>query len=851
MASGGKLILIAGDEEYAELRSAGEIRAAWFRETDADALMEKVGERPPWVLRCSPSLFLSPPDSAQGNAPRAEGVGEQAELLFKLLDTTVCYLAIVDAATEEGSEGDSRKTAVAAPDADSHHTSQEETGKAEGPAAEGDEPRPPARTIAFHVDWYRRFCKRLDQDLGEHARKVHHVLVLICRSNPRKAELPAMQQLVGDSGESRLFDHAYVMMEELEPGGAQANVYCRAEHVWPMAVSGLLLKLLHPPDESLPPAAPVCAWRCCQLVPKVDARLEEKVCRQKVDDLRGKIHSPKETETGLAGLSSKLLARGATARIEPLKPPLAGAGGNGPWLEYAPATRLDQFARDERWQPVLANAGEQIGEQFNRELIQNEPPPLKEVNHVWQQVHAEPAAIDLALAAPGLLQGGNLEGQFQAIRKGWEAILEQDRRYASQTEVAGDCAKHLEAAQDGFVNLAWRLVIAFVVTLFVGYMAMVVLWNLSGILIVPVLAAIGGGLGAFLAALLTETFEQAAGRRARRDFEEKLAELDRITLARHTCCVNAVTLAHEFWQRLWAKAAASRLKQLLERLQRMLEFELRYQPEAEVHYDDVTSDEEEDSASHSRRRQRADFRRETLLACRFEWDEHETHETLAALVQEKASEFLELWTAFSDEHDRERLGHFPARTLIPKLRRFRDDFQAEVIASIGRHVLTRSLDQEQLSDWLDPLRRLTKFQQFFEFLSCPVLSYQTVEQGYAPCHLFLREGISDFKERMEQQNSLLVHCSPYLTGLPIAGLFFQEMPVTFDDQGPDGRIRVAPYPESLPGQAAVPQRVVPAGQADAATSLPKTEEAPKRRRAAGRRAAAPPDADPKAPGAQP
>ena len=851
MASGGKLILIADDAEYAELHSAGAIRAPWFCETDANGLTEKVREPPPWALRCSPSLFI-PPVRPDGKSPRAEVAGEQTELLFGLLDTTVCYLAIVDAATEESPDGgETRNTAKAVPADSGDRTSQEAADQAAVSAAEGDEPRPPARPVAFHLAWYRKFREILDEQLDKRACEVHHVLVLICRSSPLKTELPALKQLLGDNGNSRLFDNAYVMLEELEPGGTGAASYFRAEHVWPIAVSGLLLRLLHWSEESYPSASPVCAWRCCQLVPTINTRLRENVCSHKLKELLAEIYSPRETGTGLAGLFGDLLARGATARDDHLKPPPAGEGGDEPWLDYDAATRLEQFACEDRWQPLLNSTGEQIGEHFNRELIQNEPPPLTEVSSVWQQVHTQPGAIGVALAAPGLLQGDNLEGQFQAIRDGWEAILDQDRRHVEQTQVAAECAKHLAAAQDGFVNLAWRLVIAAVVTLFVGYLAMVVLRNLSGAWFVPLLVATGGGLGAFLAALLTETFEQEAGRRAKRDFEAKLADLDRITLARHTSCVKTVILAHEFWQRLWAKAAASRVKQLLERLRAMLDRELRYRPEVEAQDGDVTDVEDEQSASRLQRRQRDKFRRETLWACPFTWEERETHEMLAELVREKAQEFLELWTAFADEHDRDRLGHFPARALIPRLRRFRDEFQAEVLASIGRHVLTQSPSEEQLSAWLDPLWRLSEVQQFFEFLSCRVLSHQTTE---APCHLFLRGGLADFAERVGQRNSPrkpLVHSSSYFTGLPIAGLFFQEMPVTFDDQGRDGRIGVAPYREN-PARQAAPQNAAPAApdpQATATAPLPK--EKPQRRPPAGHRATKPRNADPNDHGAQP
>ncbi len=788
----GNMLLIATDEQLQALRADCDLPRSWWRPVSPEDPLREISKRPPCIRTARHDLLAA--DSVLDTRDRAA-------LLSSLEDGTICYLAVMDQSCYTEADAEPAAGVPTEPAADS---AVEADDNATTQAAD------PPRTFAEHVAWYRGFrdqVRRLNRSRADHLR---HALILVCHHDPPSNLLTDFQRLVAGTGDERLFDLSYVMFEELEPGsGPESRFY--AEHVWADSLAGLLLKLL--PEGRVPGqrTTQVYAWRSYSLVPDLDADESDRFSADWFEQLRQRLFGDTTPDRSwqLTRLSQFQPPSKPIERVPLTVPDDDASYDSGSWLETSAVRQLEWVQDVGRWESRLLTAGRDAGIRLSQRTIGEELPARQESEVVWRTIHRDPRLVASALCDRQILRGPPLADHFEAIARQWEAILETDRQRDAMIEQARECAEHLEQAKEAYVGVFWRLSAVLTVTLFVGYLGMALVWWLSGDWLAAAAVALAAAVGAVLTGLLTLDREQAAGQRAKRAMQQQFRAIDRKMLQRHEHCQEAVAQAHEFWHTLRCCAAADRLRRTLQRVQQMLERELHYRPGAEIDAHDAAPGTDPadapiprpDQSSQTRHlRQRSFFRRAHQISqpanvSDLTRDDHE--QRFADFVDEQAERFRsDVWRPLCYQaDDLTAAGNLPAQSLIPALRRFREQFQADLL-NLMRFLILRRPPAGNWRHWGEQIRQVLEFQEYFELVSVRLAGHQTASEAARPGPvLLLRPGVSLNALRTVVDSPRFPRDSqtcPYLEDLPLAGLLFQQFPVQFDT-GDEGRIVVAPY----------------------------------------------------------
>lgn len=816
----GRMLLVADDASFAKLRAHSDLPSRWLIDTRPETAVEQAEGRPPRILRCRHKLILPVEDGAQ-NSPL--DTSDRAEFINSFLDATICYLAVV------GSVGGE-------------------------PAEDGEEAAQSVcpRSLLEHVTWYHRF--RGEVRALAKAREIHvrHVLVLVCCDEVNTEDFAHFDRLVAGSSDAKLFDAAYVMLHELEPGrkvDAEGALLLSAEHVWPMAVGDLLLKLLH--DEEQPQREPTrtFAWRSYELVPEIPGAQQQELFAEQFDRLYfGLTDVANGGRSWDVGPFTSFKPRSGKVQKPQLHAPDAGRNPlRRSWLAYSAVERLDETRAVGRWENGLSEAGDAVARELSRMAVGEEPAAGSEVGKIWQAVHGNPHAVYAALGDREVMNGRALGDEFETISEHWDKIRAAEQCCEDLVQEAEACAEHFTQAQNGHLNWLYRIIVLGVVTLAVGYLSMAVFEPLAG-MGRAFWVAMAGAVGAMIAAMYSFDRERAAGRRAQETFEDQLQRIDRAVIDRHEACQAAVEHADVLCQQTRAAGAARRLRQLLRRVQSMLDHELR--PRMEGHGSDAVGVERllsvEDPAEKglvAAQRQRLRYAQATRLGQVVDLEDLQAvrqDDEIRKFVDDQVATFRDdVWMNFCLQHDRGRAGHLPARQLIPILRAFRDEFQKSLTAKI-RELAIRRFRPKDLSNWGKRLRDALELQPYFELMSCRMLSHQTADKLSRPWpRLYVRKDFDATQLSLALDGSQIQdepEASPLLVELPMLGLLFQEMPVQFETDA-DGKVIVAAYREKehveppLAGEpAAVRRDGSIAVQNDDSPPAPPDESGPVKRR---------------------
>ncbi len=796
----GKLLLLTSDAVYRPLRRFGRLPDALLRNPPIDDLLDAI-ERPTPVgntglVHCDPDALLGLNGQRDVLGPRG-----RSEVFNALLNDTICYVATVGASPtppvvdQVASDDDESPDEAAA--------NEPVDNEAPPDAAEPEDAPEVPRSLTEHAAYYAQVRREIDERARDRSDHFRHVLILICHDNPANDDLDALNALIAAEGDDKLFDLAYVILDELEPG---RNAYFNGEFVWPIAVGRLLVKLLHDDFKQPRKRTAARAWRAFELAPGIELPVKQKLCDRQFKRLREALIDPADLQ--FAADVSRFRAPSADAGVR-LSEPQREANEDAlqqTWLDINPHDRLDEAEDAELWEPQLVKAGDAFSRELSSAVLDNDPPARREVARIWSAVHADPRQVNAALDSFRTDDGKAIDERYEQVRGHWQRIVDLDQQRLAHMEDARRCADTLTQAQGGFMGLGERLIATGVVIMAVGYLTMQILPGY----VMPILVALGGAFAAFMAGFVTWDFEQRAGRRGRDAIDETARDIEARMRDRHEACQSAVRSAHVFWQQLRADAASDRLKRLLRRLQAILDHALRVDADLfSIEEDDdapQTSPEQaaqlaHDPAYHEKiaRRQRRRFVDKTVLEQPVDVKDL-TEETSAHLIDERVDEHIgrfrdELWTAFCREHDPKQAGRLPARLLIPMLEQFAESFEADLLSIVHRLAIER-ISGRGTDEWVAQVRAIIEYQAYYELMSCRVLSHQTDHARFKPV-LYVR---ADFpRDTLAQQLggagvAQPAITSPLLEHMPTVALMFQEMPVRFGP-GERGRVVVKEYDE--------------------------------------------------------
>lgn len=355
-------------------------------------------------------------------------------------------------------------------------------------------------------------------------------------------------------------------------------------------------------------------------------------------------------------------------------------------------------------------------------------------------------------------------------------------------EDARECAPVIEEAQHSYVEILFRFIFGAASAVLVAYVAGCVFHSFFPGWVAPSLLAGGVAAGmALVAVMLPMLLERRAGIRAVNRFRSDLSNIDRKMAEQHKRCQESVVAAHGFWKKLRARGSAQRLSLLLRRLKLIIENELQSSTPGVVLSGEEDDDDDAvwETRDRRKRRQRLAWSRQLCLKHSEPFDEPDPDE-LNGVIRDLIDQFHSVWSGFCLEFDKNNAGNLPAHSLIPKLRDYCDMFRERITREIHRQAI-KGIKEEGVKDWVNRIRDLHK-KDYFYYMSCP-LSGDDIDPSHLMSLYLLRP---DFREAFER---VAVNLQPdpqaidELQEMPMAGYFFQEVPVSFTESD-EGMIEV-------------------------------------------------------------
>ena len=765
----GKLVIVAAEEHFEELAGVGEFPPAMLHSPSAGEFLSALEAPPPWIVRGGYE-YLS-----QSGATEHDTRRHYAELTNHFGETTACYLAVLGQAEQS--------TPSAAPPRDP----EPDVTPDESPDSFQ---RRRLHTIAEHLAWHRAFRRQLLKFGAARVEHVRHVLILVATRPLPAAQYEDLQALTAGQGADRLFDAVYLMQDELEPGRAAGELFY-AEDVWPIAVGGLLWKLLHDPPRPSSGPTQTFAWRSYRLAPHLPQRREQQLidrCFSAVtDQLVG--DDAADPRWDLSALSKGAGASEAEPDVELGRPRGHEGVDEYAWTEWPVRRRVEEVLSRQRWSAALVEAGGRLGGRLSGRSLEEEPAARAETAKIWRSVHEHPRFVSAAMTERDILQGPPLDGQFARVQRCWQTMLAADDARRAGAGRLQSTIGVMRDAQLAMVGWPGRLLAAVTVLL------AVCLWGLSCLgwfledwttawvtMVCCLLGAVGAAVGSWY-------LENRAGRRSQRQILDWFAEQDQLVRSRHAACQDSIRTADQFRQQLEVKSAAASIRLAMSRLRRLLEHELVAYPVLSSRDTPPDADDGgQPPAPRALRReqrlrkflQRAALRREiaddeptaALDSQREVWEE---------LCRAQADWFLRtVWRPFCERHDPHRLGRFPAERLIPVLRWLVLRVEQEVLSQTSATAVTR-LTADDYVFWSERLREVLMYQAYFELMSCRLMSHQTAAEEHRPAPmLYLRRLPGADDPALEMDGAAVQQFEPaseYFTDTSLVGLLHQQLPL--------------------------------------------------------------------------
>ncbi|HYF50457.1 MAG TPA: hypothetical protein VEJ63_13690, partial [Planctomycetota bacterium] len=624
----GRLVLLAEDSIFAELRAAGSLQFNFVQyEASSQQLPSEADPERLVHLHVTPDLLLPPPvNPASDREQKIDHEGLQ-ELYSDLLGSTVCHVALIRRESAQQDLLDLR---------------------------------------AF----YERFRSEAAKRLGHRADSFQHALILIFAGPAENKALPILQDIIGGEAE-RLPQRTYVMFDTLELG---RNTPFFSHYIWPLSVSRLLLRLSlgERLDEEGPRAY---AWRGFDFGPNLEADWIDSLVTSSLaavykrllngDGAISNVHAEHFRPAPVTVSTLQLTPREQT--FEPQ-----------PWQEFQAQTRLKAIAPMHAWHDDFAATGRKFATTLGVAAMEDEPPAQTEARNIWRAVHKEPSNITRALLLRELLDGPGLEEHARLAREQWQKMEATIARRIQELADFQACAEEFERAQSAFVSFGPRLAIGAIASAFVAYASSVVIHAMIGGVWWPTIVAGSIALGGLAGAVIPWWLENRRGKRALSEFQSMLKRVYGLTNDINIESQRLLAQSQEFSAQLRAQSEALQLKALLRRVKWMLDTELQPQTAS------IQSGQTASAGQPSERLERQ--RREFLALTSSHWEtgSRKTLEddVLENIVKDAADRFEKLWSKFC-ELDPEATGYLPSHTLLPLLNNFRQSVVEAIRAELA------------------------------------------------------------------------------------------------------------------------------------------------------------------------
>ena len=419
----------------------------------------------------------------------------------------------------------------------------------------------------------------------------------------------------------------YVMGSRLRMGQGEAAPPVLSRHVWPLAVSRLLLRLLaKPPDPH--ESAGLWAWRCVDFAPDLNQPLFDQLLAQQWEQLVEELFRVPNSPAADAGPISPVGDLPSLALLRP-------QGGKDHEQRMVDFGRLDGLREceghvqretsDDTWKQILFEAGRQYQLQRNRRDGQSTSQLHDELTRHWHKVAETPGWLrDMMQRGFGWARQLRLKERIEQQHQRWDSLLHGGRDLFERKERLRVCAQELDRARRGFVGFMARALFALVTGLLLAFSATAVvrIWMIawraaSGpgneikrlfvYLGVALAVAAGCTAGAFLPYWMELRQGRKGGRHLQRELGLVRADLETQIRDRQDLCAQGDTLRLE----AWGLAATEFQRRLAARADMITRQLLRAFPGDRTA--DDTADAEPFRSSILRQKDRHDYRHGTTL----------------------------------------------------------------------------------------------------------------------------------------------------------------------------------------------------------------------------------------------
>lgn len=530
-----RLLLIAEQDSLGLLQECGELPQDFFVQPEYSELLG-------WhtaqgnSFAVLPAELLMPEHSAQ--QPPGEITRRQLVqwIVEGLGDVVLCVLA--------------RHRRPAAP-----HSPDGST-RASSNTASGD-PAPAPPTFLQSTQLYLDLADRLARSSQIRSARVQAVLLAIFETPAGPAELQAFRQAVAapaeaaTTGPEKLTRLGYVLGPFLEAGTERAEVFY-AEHVWPLAVSGLAAAL------SLKPAAAeegirsgsIFAWRAVQLQAEIlQARLKH-AARCTAQEVQRLLENRLEPDSSDENSSAPAVDFGLLERIpeqfdpiERLRPRQQFLDES--WLSHSVAAAGSEVRSGQRWDTLLTQAGHSDALERSQLILTHQHPDDLHMRRGWSEVCRNPG---MAVRLLNERRGGfseRLQAASEQRLDQWQDLRQRDRELAAAGHDFDACCQSLLLAGHGFVGWGRRSLAALAILCALGIFFWQAGWQIFPNYNTPLLLTLAAATGVFMAINLTGWLEELAGLRGLTQLRNDRQLIDQQQEERHYQAESAVRSAEK------------------------------------------------------------------------------------------------------------------------------------------------------------------------------------------------------------------------------------------------------------------------------------------------------------------
>jgi hypothetical protein len=542
----------------------------------------------------------------------------------------------------------------------------------------GDDAADGQITLDALLDWHAAFGRSAER-IAEHRRHYEHVLVIVAAAPLGAGALRRIESLLNDKASG--VKTVYFMSPDLELGKGK---FFHARHVWPIAVSLLLYRLVAAdlgPDEE----GRILAWRGRVIEPAVNDR-------PATEELAAARHHAlaryrQQVATPLRPQESKPLSVGREAIDDPHLQSVP-VGAPAFWQEFAAIRETEQTLDPKRWQDQFRREGRKFIQQRSRRLMTAMDALEAVVSERWRDVHLDPAYLYEQQRSVEEVRP-QLQDRIDQVHRHTESLKKADRELQQSRETLRTDAKEFELASGHYLDFGLRLGAGVLVALAIVWASHVVYFYF-GLLQAWLWIGAAGLLGATLPATALWLVERFCGERGVDDLQKRYREFDELTRSRYLAAWELFDAASQFNIDLRSFAAWRHMQRLLRRAEAIVDVAFDASPALARGAADTTDGVPPPATAENRARELSEFRAASYSVLHSSRIDLSAPVDFDAIVEAETAKMRRSWASLCDRSDPEHRGTLTIRLLLPMLSKMRHDFYLAVEAELAQRIFAHS-----------------------------------------------------------------------------------------------------------------------------------------------------------------